>query len=240
MTQPDDPRRVKVIVELIDHTGRIADVNDRGDLRRAPRRRQGAHHRPADPGGDRRPAQAGQEPVAQLAAEHARRPRRRRRDHRARHDRHLRRERRRPGSSSRRPRAAPSPRPSRSRSTTSGTTCAARRRPGAARCCGSRSSAPSPLLQGGLAFVDTPGVGGHGQPHLSATLGLLPDADAMLMVTDTSQEFTEPEMRFMRQAHRDLPGRRDHRDQDRSVPALAPDRRRQHRAPGSVPASRCR
>jgi hypothetical protein len=29
--------------------------------------------------------------------------------------------------------------------------------------------APSPLLQGGLAFVDTPGVGGHGQPHLSAT-----------------------------------------------------------------------
>ena len=39
-------------------------------------------------------------------------------------------------------------------------------------------SAPSPLLKDGLAFVDTPGVGGHGQPHLSATLGLLPDADA--------------------------------------------------------------
>ena len=63
-------------------------------------------------------------------------------------------------------------------------------------------SAPSPLLQGGLAFVDTPGVGGQGQPHLSATLGLLPDADALLMVSDTSQEFTEPEMRFLRQAHR--------------------------------------
>jgi replication fork clamp-binding protein CrfC len=61
-------------------------------------------------------------------------------------------------------------------------------------------TAPSPLLQGGLAFIDTPGVGGHGQPHLSATLGLLPDADAMLMVSDTSQEFTEPEMRFIRQA----------------------------------------
>jgi signal transduction histidine kinase len=43
-------------------------------------------------------------------------------------------------------------------------------------------------------------VGGHGQPHLSATLGLLPDADAMLMISDTSQEFTEPEMTFMRQA----------------------------------------
>jgi replication fork clamp-binding protein CrfC len=61
-------------------------------------------------------------------------------------------------------------------------------------------TAASPLLKGGLAFVDTPGVGGHGQPHLSATLGLLPDADAMLMCSDTSQEFTEPEMTFMRQA----------------------------------------
>ena len=65
--------------------------------------------------------------------------------------------------------------------------------------------APSPLLKGGLTFIDTPGVGGHGQPHLSATLGLLPDADAMLMVSDTSQEFTEPEMRFIRQAHEICP-----------------------------------
>nr|MDT0523634.1 dynamin family protein [Streptomyces sp. DSM 41633] len=61
-------------------------------------------------------------------------------------------------------------------------------------------TAPSPLLKGGLAFVDTPGVGGLGQPHRSATLGLLPDADALLMVSDTSQEFTEPEMTFIRQA----------------------------------------
>lgn len=65
--------------------------------------------------------------------------------------------------------------------------------------------APSPLLKGGLTFIDTPGVGGHGQPHLSATLGLLPDADAMLMVSDTSQEFTEPEMRFIGQAHEICP-----------------------------------
>ena len=65
--------------------------------------------------------------------------------------------------------------------------------------------APSPLLQGGLAFIDTPGVGGHGQPHLSATLGLLPDADALLMVSDTSQELTEPEMWFIRQAHQICP-----------------------------------
>ncbi|WP_395308595.1 isoniazid-induced dynamin-like GTPase IniA [Mycobacterium sp. AMU20-3851] len=59
---------------------------------------------------------------------------------------------------------------------------------------------PSPMLKNGLAFIDTPGVGGHGQPHLSATLGLLPDADAILMVSDTSQEFTEPELTFIRQA----------------------------------------
>jgi replication fork clamp-binding protein CrfC len=65
--------------------------------------------------------------------------------------------------------------------------------------------APSPLLQGGLAFIDTPGVGGHGQPHLSATLGLLPDADALLMVSDTSQELTEPEMWFIRQAYQIRP-----------------------------------
>jgi replication fork clamp-binding protein CrfC len=66
-------------------------------------------------------------------------------------------------------------------------------------------SAPSPMLQGGLTFIDTPGVGGHSQPHLSATLGLLPDADAMLMVSDTSQELTEPEMRFVQQAHQICP-----------------------------------
>jgi replication fork clamp-binding protein CrfC len=66
-------------------------------------------------------------------------------------------------------------------------------------------TANSPLLRGGLVFVDTPGVGGHGQPHLSATLGLLPDADAMLMVSDTSQEFTEPEMTFIRQAYEICP-----------------------------------
>jgi replication fork clamp-binding protein CrfC len=63
---------------------------------------------------------------------------------------------------------------------------------------------PSPLLAGGLTLIDTPGAGGHDphgrHQHLSATLGLLPDADAVLFVSDTSQEFTEPEMRFLRQA----------------------------------------
>nr|WP_305092723.1 dynamin family protein [Prescottella sp. R16] len=58
---------------------------------------------------------------------------------------------------------------------------------------------PSPLLADGLVFVDTPGVGGHGNPHAAATLGLLPAADAVLMVSDASQEFTEPELAFLRQ-----------------------------------------
>jgi replication fork clamp-binding protein CrfC len=91
-------------------------------------------------------------------------------------------------------------------------------------------TANSPLLKGGLVFVDTPGVGGHGQPHLSATLGLLPDADAMLMISDTSQEFTEPEMTFIRQGVRNLSRRNDCRDQDGPVPALAGDRRGQQGA----------
>ncbi|MDH6677362.1 replication fork clamp-binding protein CrfC [Rhodococcus sp. LBL1] len=58
---------------------------------------------------------------------------------------------------------------------------------------------PSPLLADGLVFVDTPGVGGHGNPHAAATLGLLPAADAVFVVSDASQEFTEPELAFLRQ-----------------------------------------
>jgi hypothetical protein len=32
MTQPNDPRQVKVILELIDHTKKIAEENGRTDL----------------------------------------------------------------------------------------------------------------------------------------------------------------------------------------------------------------
>lgn len=58
---------------------------------------------------------------------------------------------------------------------------------------------PSPLLADGLILVDTPGVGGHGNPHAASTLGLLPAADAVFVVSDASQEFTEPEVSFLRQ-----------------------------------------
>lgn len=58
---------------------------------------------------------------------------------------------------------------------------------------------PSPLLADGLVLVDTPGVGGHGNPHAASTLGLLTSADAVFVLSDSSQEFTEPELAFIRQ-----------------------------------------
>ena len=199
MTKPaNDPRKVKVIVELIDHTSKIAETNERGDL---VERMRVAKERITDP--QIRVVIAGQlkqgksqllnsllnVPVARVGddestvlatvvsyAEQASA-----RLVVARGD----------GAE---PDVVDIP--------TADLTKDLRRAPQA----GGREvlrvevTAPSPLLKGGLAFVDTPGVGGLGQPHLSATLGLLPDADAMLMVSDTSQEYTEPEMTFIRQA----------------------------------------
>ncbi len=207
MTQPDDPRRVKVIVELIDHTGAIADLNDRGDLRQ---RLMIAKERINDP--QIRVVIAGQlkqgksqllnsllnMPVARVgddettalvtvvtygdpASAHILVAPVAGRD------------------APEEPDVIAIPMDDIKQDL--------RRAPQA----GGREvirvevAAPSPLLKGGLAFVDTPGVGGHGQPHLSSTLGLLPAADAMLMVSDTSQEFTEPEMRFIRQAQEICP-----------------------------------
>ena len=204
MTQPDDPRRVKVIVELIDHTGRIADLNNRADLRA---RLDVARERITDP--QIRVVIAGQlkqgksqllnsllnMPVARVGDDettalvtivtYGEKP-----------------------SARIVVAAAPgSDYPETIEVPIDDIRNDLRRAPQARgrQVLRIEVSAPSPLLQGGLAFVDTPGVGGHGQPHLSATLGLLPDADAMLMVSDTSQEFTEPEMRFLRQAHEICP-----------------------------------
>jgi replication fork clamp-binding protein CrfC len=204
VTQPDDPRKVRVIVELIDHTAAIANLNERGDLAQ---RLTVARQRITDP--QIRVVIAGQlkqgksqllnsllnMPVARVGDDETTalvtivtdgEP------------------------ASARIVVAPAPgehEPEVIDIPIDDIKGDLRRAPQA----GGREvirvevSAPSPLLKGGLAFVDTPGVGGHGQPHLSATLGLLPDADAMLMVSDTSQEFTEPEMRFIRQAHEICP-----------------------------------
>lgn len=199
MTQPDDPRRVKVIVELIDHTSKIAELNDRGDL---VDRLALAKARITDP--QIRVVIAGQlkQGKSQLLNSLLNMPVARVGDDETtalvtivNHG----------DPASARIVVAPPPghdEPQTIEIPIDDVKNDLRRAPQA----GGREvlrvevSAPSPLLSGGLAFVDTPGVGGHGQPHLSATLGLLPDADAMLMVSDTSQEFTEPELRFIHQA----------------------------------------
>ncbi len=64
---------------------------------------------------------------------------------------------------------------------------------------------PRKILTGGLTLVDSPGVGGLDSPHALATLAALPSAHALLLVTDASQEFTEPELQFLRHALRVSP-----------------------------------
>jgi hypothetical protein len=66
-------------------------------------------------------------------------------------------------------------------------------------------SLPRKVLAGGLSIVDSPGVGGLDSAHSLTTLTALPTADAMLLVSDASQEYTEPEIRFLRQALRVCP-----------------------------------
>ncbi len=59
---------------------------------------------------------------------------------------------------------------------------------------------PRAVLAGGLVLVDTPGVGGLNSVHGAATLAALPAADAVLLVSDASQEYTAPELDFLRHA----------------------------------------
>jgi Dynamin family len=59
---------------------------------------------------------------------------------------------------------------------------------------------PRRVLSGGLELVDTPGVGGLQSVHGAATMAALPSADAVLLVSDASQEYTAPEMEFLQHA----------------------------------------
>jgi replication fork clamp-binding protein CrfC len=203
VTQPGDPRRVSVIVELIDHTVAIAELNDRTDLAgRLTRARQ----RITDP--HIRVVIAGQlkQGKSQLLNSLLNLPVARVGDDEATvlitvvsySD---------PPSARLVVAAGPNGEPATVDIPVDDLNTDLRRAPqaGGHEVLRVEVGAPSPLLQGGLAFVDTPGVGGHGQPHLSATLGLLPDADALLMVSDASQELTEPEMWFIGQAHQICP-----------------------------------
>jgi hypothetical protein len=59
---------------------------------------------------------------------------------------------------------------------------------------------PRQILADGLVLVDTTGVGGLSSVHTTSTLAALPTADAVLLVSDSSQEYSEPEINFLRQA----------------------------------------
>jgi hypothetical protein len=64
---------------------------------------------------------------------------------------------------------------------------------------------PRNILADGLELVDTPGVGGLGSVHGSATMAMLPSADAILLVSDAAAEYSRPELEFLRQAGRICP-----------------------------------
>ncbi len=61
-------------------------------------------------------------------------------------------------------------------------------------------SLPAEPLRSGLVMVDTPGVGSAVARHAVTTLAMLPSADALIVLSDASQELTEPELSFLRQA----------------------------------------
>jgi hypothetical protein len=64
---------------------------------------------------------------------------------------------------------------------------------------------PRHILADGLELVDTPGVGGLASVHGSATMAMLPSADAILLVSDAAAEYSRPELEFLRQAGRICP-----------------------------------
>lgn len=59
---------------------------------------------------------------------------------------------------------------------------------------------PRRLLDNGLVLIDTPGVGGLGSAHSTAALGALSVANAVIFVSDASQEYTRAEIDFLHQA----------------------------------------
>jgi GTPase SAR1 family protein len=59
---------------------------------------------------------------------------------------------------------------------------------------------PSAVLSEGLILVDTPGMGGLGAGHAAVTLGFLPFADGLILVSDASAELSAPELDLLRRA----------------------------------------
>lgn len=58
---------------------------------------------------------------------------------------------------------------------------------------------PHDLLAQGVVLIDTPGTSGTDSARAGTVLSLLPGADAVLFVSDASQEYTEPEIAYLRQ-----------------------------------------
>ncbi|MDA3645842.1 dynamin family protein [Saccharopolyspora indica] len=59
---------------------------------------------------------------------------------------------------------------------------------------------PRAVLQNGLALMDTPGVGSVSSSLTATTLTVVAEADALLMVSDATQELTTNELSFLKQA----------------------------------------
>ena len=84
-----------------------------------------------------------------------------------------------------------------SRSGATRATSAASSRP---RCC-----CPGRSSRAVCKLVDSPGVGGLDSSNALATLSALSSAHAVLLVSDASQEYTEPEVQFLKHAMRISP-----------------------------------
>ena len=61
---------------------------------------------------------------------------------------------------------------------------------------------PNAKLREGLVVVDTPGIGGVHRGHTAVTLGVLPQADVVLYVTDAGQSLLSSEIAFIADAAR--------------------------------------
>lgn len=59
---------------------------------------------------------------------------------------------------------------------------------------------PNAFLERGITLVDTPGSGTLAAGYGAATLAFLQTADALIFITDASQEFTAPEVEYLKAA----------------------------------------
>lgn len=63
---------------------------------------------------------------------------------------------------------------------------------------------PAPVLEKGVALIDTPGIGSTFRHNTEATINFLPQCDAALFVVSADPPITEVEVEFLKLAHRKL------------------------------------